>query len=108
MSHSKKRTKTTLIHRHVRIDDRPTSLALEPEFWQYLREIAYTRRVTLGTADFNTIHFDGSFIKCAELKEAIVEQKKLKITIAELRVTNTQTSEGAWLSCYCYCDCLIK
>jgi predicted DNA-binding ribbon-helix-helix protein len=48
MSHSKKRTKTTLIHRHVRIDNRPTSLALEPEFWQYLREIAYTRRVTLG------------------------------------------------------------
>jgi predicted DNA-binding ribbon-helix-helix protein len=48
MSHSKKRTKTTLIHRHVRIDDRPTSLALEPEFWRYLREIAYTRRVTQG------------------------------------------------------------
>jgi len=48
MSHSKKRTNTTLIHRHVRIDDRPTSLALESEFWQYLREIAYTRRVTLG------------------------------------------------------------
>jgi len=48
MSHSKKRTKTTLIHRHVRIDNRPTSLALEPEFWRYLREIAYTRRVTLG------------------------------------------------------------
>ena len=40
MSHSKKRTKTTLVHRHVKIDDRPTSLALEPEFWQYLREIA--------------------------------------------------------------------
>ena len=48
MSHSKKRTKTTLIHRHVRIDDRPTSLALEPEFWRYLREIAYARRVTQG------------------------------------------------------------
>ena len=48
MSHSKKRTKTTLIHRHVKIDDRPTSLALESEFWQYLREIAYSRRVTLG------------------------------------------------------------
>ena len=48
MSHSKKRTKTTLIHRHVRIDDRPTSLALEPEFWRYLREIAYGQRVTLG------------------------------------------------------------
>jgi predicted DNA-binding ribbon-helix-helix protein len=48
MSHSKKRTRTTLIHRHVRIDNRPTSLALEPEFWQYLREIAYTSRVTLG------------------------------------------------------------
>ena len=48
MSHSKKRTKTTLIHGHVKIDDRPTSLALEPEFWQYLREIAYARRVTQG------------------------------------------------------------
>jgi predicted DNA-binding ribbon-helix-helix protein len=48
MSHSKKRTNTNLVHRHVRIDDRPTSLALEPEFWQYLREIAYARRVTLG------------------------------------------------------------
>ena len=48
MSHSKKRTRTTLVHRHVRIDNRPTSLALEPEFWQYLREIAYTSRVTLG------------------------------------------------------------
>ena len=35
--------------RHVAIDDRPTSLTLdEPEFWQSLREIAYTRRVTLG------------------------------------------------------------
>ena len=48
MSHSKKRTKTTLVHRHVKIDNRPTSLALEPEFWQYLREVAYSRRVTLG------------------------------------------------------------
>jgi hypothetical protein len=34
-SHGKKRTKATLVHRHVRIDDRPTSLALEPEFWRY-------------------------------------------------------------------------
>jgi predicted DNA-binding ribbon-helix-helix protein len=30
------------------IDDRPTSLSLEPEFWQYLREIACTRGVTQG------------------------------------------------------------
>ena len=48
MSHSKKRTRTTLIHRHVKIDDRSTSLALEPEFWRYVREIAYMRGVTLG------------------------------------------------------------
>jgi predicted DNA-binding ribbon-helix-helix protein len=44
----RKRKRTSLIHRFVRIDDRPTSLALEPEFWQFLREIAYGRRVTLG------------------------------------------------------------
>ncbi len=57
--------------------------------------VHYKFAVTLGTADFNTIHFDGSFIKCSELKEAIIEQKKIKLTIAELRVTNTQTSEGS-------------
>lgn len=59
--------------------------------------VHYKFAVTLGTADFNTIHFDGSFIKCSELKEAIIEQKKIKLTIAELRVTNTQTSEGSLL-----------
>jgi predicted DNA-binding ribbon-helix-helix protein len=37
-----------LIHRKVEFDGRPTSLRLEPEFWQYLREIAYERRVTLA------------------------------------------------------------
>jgi predicted DNA-binding ribbon-helix-helix protein len=42
-----KRKRTSLVHRFVRIDDRPTSLALEPEFWQYLREIACTRKVTM-------------------------------------------------------------
>ena len=35
-----------VIHRKVEFDGRPTSLRLEPEFWHYLAEIAYERRVT--------------------------------------------------------------
>jgi predicted DNA-binding ribbon-helix-helix protein len=34
-----------LIHRKVEFDGRPTSLRLEPEFWQYLTEIAFERKV---------------------------------------------------------------
>src|ERR1700674_1020239 len=48
MGHSKKREITSLVHRQVRIDERPTSLALEAEFWQYIREIAFERKVTQG------------------------------------------------------------
>ena len=39
-------TQSNLIHRKVEFDGQPKSLRLEPEFWQYLREIAYERRVT--------------------------------------------------------------
>ena len=38
-------TATNLIHRKVEFDGRPTSLRLEPEFWQYLTEIAFERKV---------------------------------------------------------------
>ena len=37
---------SNLIHRKIEFDGRPTSLRLEPEFWHYLAEIAYERRVT--------------------------------------------------------------
>jgi predicted DNA-binding ribbon-helix-helix protein len=40
---------TNLIHRKVEFDGRPTSLRLEPEFWQYLREIAFEKRVAVST-----------------------------------------------------------
>jgi predicted DNA-binding ribbon-helix-helix protein len=39
-------TQSNLIHRKVEFDGHPTSLRLEPEFWHYLAEIAYERRVT--------------------------------------------------------------
>ena len=48
MGYNKKRKITSLVHRQVRIDERPTSLALEAEFWQYIREIAFERKVTQG------------------------------------------------------------
>ena len=38
-----------LIHRKVEFDGRPTSLRLEPEFWQYLREIAFMKQVAIST-----------------------------------------------------------
>jgi predicted DNA-binding ribbon-helix-helix protein len=42
-------TATNLIHRKVEFDGRPTSLRLEPEFWDYLREIAFEKRVAIST-----------------------------------------------------------
>jgi predicted DNA-binding ribbon-helix-helix protein len=42
-------TATNLIHRKIEFDGRPTSLRLEPEFWQYLREIAFEKRVAVST-----------------------------------------------------------
>jgi predicted DNA-binding ribbon-helix-helix protein len=42
-------TATNLIHRKSEFDGRPTSLRLEPEFWQYLREIAFEKRVAVST-----------------------------------------------------------
>jgi predicted DNA-binding ribbon-helix-helix protein len=42
------RISSEVFHRQVRIDERPTSLALEAEFWQYIREIAFERKVTQG------------------------------------------------------------
>jgi predicted DNA-binding ribbon-helix-helix protein len=35
-------------HRGILIAGRPTSLRLEPEFWYFLREVAYERQFTLG------------------------------------------------------------
>jgi predicted DNA-binding ribbon-helix-helix protein len=37
---------TNLVHRKVEFDGRRTSLRLEPEFWELLKEIAYERRVS--------------------------------------------------------------
>ena len=42
-------TATNLIHRKIEFDGRPTSLRLEPEFWDYLREIAFLKQVALST-----------------------------------------------------------
>ena len=39
---------TNLIHRKVEFDGRPTSLRLEPEFWDYLREIAFVKQVAIS------------------------------------------------------------
>jgi predicted DNA-binding ribbon-helix-helix protein len=38
--------KVTTTYSKIEFDGRRTSLRLEPEFWQYLTEIAYERRVT--------------------------------------------------------------
>jgi predicted DNA-binding ribbon-helix-helix protein len=36
------------LHRGVVIAGHPTSLRLEPEFWDFLREIAYERQLSLS------------------------------------------------------------
>jgi predicted DNA-binding ribbon-helix-helix protein len=41
-------TATNLIHRKIEFDGRPTSLRLEPEFWDYLREIAFMKQVSIS------------------------------------------------------------
>jgi predicted DNA-binding ribbon-helix-helix protein len=41
-------TATNLIHRKIEFDGRPTSLRLEPEFWDYLREIAFLKQVPIS------------------------------------------------------------
>ena len=41
-------TATNLIHRKIEFDGRPTSLRLEPEFWDYLREIAFVKQVPIS------------------------------------------------------------
>ena len=43
-------TATNLIHRKIEFDGRPTSLRLEPEFWDYLREIAFVKQVPISSA----------------------------------------------------------
>ena len=40
---------SNLIHRKVEFDGRPTSLRLEPEFWDYLREIAFVKQAPIST-----------------------------------------------------------
>ena len=45
--------------------------------------------------DYDTITFDGLHISVADLKKAIVHQKKLgKATDFDLLITNAQTNEG--------------
>jgi len=39
---------SALIIKGVRFDGRPTSIALEQEFWDFLREIATEKRVHIG------------------------------------------------------------
>jgi predicted DNA-binding ribbon-helix-helix protein len=39
---------STLVIKYIRYDDRPTSIALEQEFWDFLREIATEKRVPIS------------------------------------------------------------
>lgn len=45
------------------------------------------------------VTFDGVHISVADLKRAILQQKKLeKSSESELQITNAQTKEGEWRS----------
>ena len=45
--------------------------------------------------DFSTVSFDGIHISVADLKEAIIDQKKLaKNADFDLQIMNAQTNEG--------------
>lgn len=49
--------------------------------------------------DFSTVTFDGIHISVADLKEAIIEQKKLaKNADFDLQIMNAQTNEGNYFS----------
>ena len=39
---------STLVIKYIRYDDRPTSIALEQEFWDFLGEIATEKRVPIS------------------------------------------------------------
>jgi predicted DNA-binding ribbon-helix-helix protein len=52
-------------HRGIILHGRPTSLRLEREFWQFLREIAFESRVTV-----------------TELIEVIARWKGVRVTLA--------------------------
>lgn len=48
-----------------------------------------------STLDYDTITFDGLHISVADLKKAILQQKRLsKITDFDLQIINAQTKEG--------------
>lgn len=52
-----------------------------------------------STLDYDTITFDGLHISVADLKKAILQQKRLsKITDFDLQIINAQTKEGKWSS----------
>lgn len=49
-----------------------------------------------STLDYDTITFDGLHISVADLKKAILQQKRLsKITDFDLQIINAQTKEGS-------------
>lgn len=51
-----------------------------------------------STLDYDTITFDGLHISVADLKKAILQQKRLsKITDFDLQIINAQTKEGKLL-----------
>jgi predicted DNA-binding ribbon-helix-helix protein len=65
--------------RSIIVAGHPTSVRLEPEFWHFLREVAYERRVTLR-----------------ELIDAINRVKSGKVTLASaLRVFIAQHYRAA-------------
>jgi len=54
--------------------------------------VHYKFKTELG---FSTVTFDGIHISVAELKRAIIDQKRLaKSTDFDLQITNAQTKEG--------------
>jgi predicted DNA-binding ribbon-helix-helix protein len=63
-----------LIHRKVEFDGRPTSLRLEPEFWHYLREIAFQRRVTRGELISVINQYKGKDVSLASALRVFVAQ----------------------------------
>ena len=52
-----------------------------------------------SSIDYDTVTFDGLHISLADLKKAIMEQKKIGRAEFDLQVTNAQTSEGKCSPC---------
>jgi hypothetical protein len=72
---------TNLIHQKIEFDGRPTSLRPEPEFWDYLREVAFEKRVAVSTHRPTQRRRGAPCLPSSDIRGAALSRRVLEVQV---------------------------